>query len=92
MTGRDYGVNPAVPQIMWIDLNSAFATIEQQAHPSLRHRPVGIVNRLSPNCCIITASYEARKFGIKVTRRREALAKCPELVILESDPPKYNAV
>lgn len=92
MTGRDYGVNVATPQIMWIDLNSAFATIEQQAHPSLRHRPVGIVNRLSPNCCIITASYEARKYGIKVMRRQEALARCPELVILESDPPKYNAV
>lgn len=86
------GLNGELPQIMWIDLNSAFATIEQQAHPSLRHRPVGIVNRMSPNACIITASYEARRYGIKVTRRKEALRLCPNLIILESDPPKYNAV
>lgn len=86
-------LNPALPQIMWIDLNSAFATIEQQAHPHLRHRPVGITNRISPQCCIITASYEARGMGVCTgTRRQEALCLCPELVLLESDPPKYNAV
>lgn len=86
-------INPAPPQIMWIDLNSAFATTEQQAHPSLRHRPVGIINRISPNACLITTSYEARRLGIKTgMRRQEALRICPSLVILESDPPKYNAV
>lgn len=57
--------NHASPNIMWIDLNSAFATTEQQAHPHLRHRPIGITNRISPECCIITSSYEARAFGVK---------------------------
>lgn len=86
-------INPAPPQIMWIDLNSAFATTEQQAHPSLRHRPVGITNRISPECCIITASYEAKRLGVRTgTRRSEAMRLCPELILLESDPPKYNAV
>lgn len=86
-------INPALPQIMWVDLNSAFATAEQQAHPSLRHRPVGIANRISPECCIITASYEAKACGIKVgCRRSEALRLCPNLILLESDPPKYNAI
>lgn len=86
-------INPAPPQIMWIDLNSAFATTEQQAHPSLRHRPIGITNRISPECCIITASYEAKRCGVRTgTRRSEAMRLCPELILLESDPPKYNAV
>lgn len=86
-------INHELPQVMWIDLNSAFATIEQQAHPSLRHRPVGITNRISPECCIITASYEAKARGVKTgTRRSEAMRLCPDLVLLESDPPKYNAV
>ena len=86
-------INPQLPQIMWIDLNSAFATTEQQAHPHLRNRPVGITNRISPECCIITASHEAKAKGVKTgTRRSEAMRLCPELILLESDPPKYNSV
>lgn len=93
MTSLNYGINPALPQVMWIDLNSAFATTEQQAHPSLRHRPVGITNRISPECCIITASYEAKFRGVRTgMRRSEATRICPDLILLESDPPKYNDV
>lgn len=93
MNPADYHINPALPQIMWIDLNSAFATTEQQAHPSLRHRPVGVTNRISPECCIITASYEAKFRGVRTgMRRSQALQICPDLVLIESDPPKYNDV
>jgi len=86
-------VNPEKPMIMHIDLNSAFATIEQQAHPHLRGLPMGVTNRLSKECCVIAASYEAKALGIKVgTRRSDAMAICPKFVILESDPSKYRAV
>ncbi len=78
---------------MWIDLNSAFATAEQQAHHSLRGKPMGVTNRLSKECCVIAASYEAKALGIKVgCRRTEALALCPDFILLESDPPKYHTV
>lgn len=88
-----YGLNTERPSIMWIDLNSAFATAEQQANPILRGKPIGITNRLSKECCIIAASYEAKRLGIKVgCRRTEALAKYPNLTILEADPPKYHHV
>jgi DNA polymerase-4 len=88
-----YGINPEKPLVMHIDLNSAFATTEQQAHPSLRGKPMGVTNRLSPECCVIAASYEAKYLGIKVgMRRTEALAICPDFILLETDPPKYNAV
>lgn len=76
---------------MWVDLNSAFAMAEQQARPQLRGKPIGITNRISKECCIIAASYEAKARGVDVgTRRSDALSKCPDLFILESDPPKYH--
>ena len=86
-----YDINRDSPSIMHIDLNSAFATTEQQAHPRLRGRPVGVTNRISRHCCIIAASYEAKALGIKVGMRlSDARALAPDFVILESDPPKYH--
>lgn len=86
-------INPEKPMLMHIDLNSAFATAEQQAHPRLRGLPMGVTNRLSPECCVIAASYEAKALGIKVgMRRSEALAICPAFIMLETDAPKYHKV
>ena len=88
-----YGISKEEALIMHIDLNSAFATTEQQAHPHLRGKPMGVTNRISKECCVIAASYEAKAIGIKVgMRRTEAMAICPTFVLLETDPPKYNAV
>lgn len=87
------GLNSEPPNIMHIDLNSCFATVEQQAHPSLRGRPLGITNRLSPRCCVIACSYEAKALGIRVgTQLDEAKAICPDFIMLQSDPPKYHHV
>lgn len=84
-------LNTEKPLIMHLDLNSAFASAEQQAWPNLRNRPIGIVNRLSKECCILTASYEAKDLGVKTgMRRSEALSLCPNLILLESDPSKYT--
>ena len=86
-------LNYEKPMIMFIDLNSAFATAEQQAHPSLRGKPMGVTNRISKECCVIAASYEAKAIGIKVGMRlSDAKAICPEFVILETDAPKYHQV
>lgn len=87
----NYGLNTEEPQIIFCDLNSAFAMAEQQAHPSLRGRPMGVTNRVSKHCCVIAASYEAKNLGIKVgDRLDQALAICPDFIILETDPPKYH--
>ena len=86
-------LNNADPEIMHIDLNSCFATVEQQARPLLRNRPVGVTNRKSTFSCIIAASYEAKALGVKVGMRSdEALRLVPDLVIVESDPSKYHYV
>lgn len=85
--------NEERPLIMHIDLNSCFATVEQQARPKLRGKPVAIVNRRTDKTAIVTASYEAKAKGVKVGMKlREAKILCPDLVALESDPPKYRYV
>ena len=86
-------LNRAKPMVMHIDLNSCFATVEQQARPRLRGRPVAIVNRRIENTMIITCSYEAKAKGVKLGMSvKEAKKLCPDLVWLESDPAKYKFV
>ena len=85
--------NTEPPQIMHIDLNSAFAMTEQQANPFLRGRPVGITNRINDFAICITSSYEAKRQGIVIgTRQREARWRAPNFVMIESDAEKYRYV
>lgn len=89
----DSDYNTERPLIMHIDLNSCFASIEQQARPLLRGRPVAVVNRRTENATIVTASYEAKACGVKVGMRlKEASRLAPGLIAVESDPPKYRYV
>ena len=60
----NWGFNTSRPLVMHVDLNSCFATVEQQARPMLRGRPVAIVNRRAEHATIVTASYEARASGV----------------------------
>ncbi len=86
-------LNTARPLIMHVDLNSCFATIEQQSRPLLRGRPVAVLNRRTEHTAIVTASYEAKQRGIAVGMKfRDAKLLCPDLVGVESDPPKYRHV
>jgi DNA polymerase-4 len=85
--------NAETPLVMHIDLNSCFATVEQQARPMLRGRPVAIVNRRTEHTMIVTASYEAKAMGVQLGMKlKDAKKLCPELVGIESDPPKYRYV
>ncbi|MDQ5982415.1 MAG: polymerase [Patescibacteria group bacterium] len=85
--------NTAQPLIMHIDLNSCFATVEQQARVRLRGRPVAVVNRRTDMTMIVTCSYEAKAMGVKLGMRlRDAKRICPGLIGVESDPAKYRYV
>ena len=69
---------------LYFDLNSYFATIEQQVDPSLRGKPVVVVPLLSDSTCAITASYEAKLKGIKTgTKIYEAKKLCPNLICVK---------
>ena len=70
---------------LYFDLNSYFATIEQQVNPSLRGKPVVVVPLLSDSTCAIAASYEAKLKGIKTgTKIYEAKKLCPNLICIKS--------
>ena len=85
--------NPTPPTILYIDLNSCFATIEQQANPHLRGKPVAVAAYTTPNGCILAPSIEAKRFGVKTGMRvKNGKLLCPGLIILESDPWKYRNV
>lgn len=78
---------------MHIDLNSCFATVEQQARPLLRGKPIGVTNRLTKNACVVAASIEAKVLGVKVGMAfSDAKVLAPGLIMLETDPPKYHHV
>lgn len=78
--------------IMHVDMNSYFATVEQQANPALRGKPVGIIKALGRGC-VIAASVEAKKYGVKTgTTVWEAKKLCPQIVLVPSDMDKYFSI
>ncbi len=85
--------NPKPPTILHIDLNSCFATIEQQANPKLRGKPIAVAAYTTPAGCIIAPSIEAKKLGIKLVMRvKEGKMLCRDLIVLPPDPNKYRNV
>lgn len=78
--------------VLHIDMNSYFASVEQQANPFLRGKAVAVCAYLSPNGCIIASSREAKEKGVKTGLRvRDARLLCPPTVFLQNDPVKYRA-
>ena len=76
----DLLLNHARPFIMHIDLNSCFATIEQQANPLYRRKPLAVAAYDTPRGMIIASSYEAKAKGIKLgVNVAEARAIDPQL-------------
>ena len=87
------GFNPAPPTVMHIDLNSCFASVEQQANPLLRGKPVAVAAYTTGNGCILAASVEAKRMGVATGMRvRDGRTMCPGLIVLPSDPWKYRFV
>src|SRR5262249_18929028 len=50
---------------LFIDMNSFFATVEQQDDRSLRGKPVAVIPTDAETTACIAASHEAKQFGIK---------------------------
>ena len=87
------GLNTADPTTLVIDLNCAFASIEQQHDPSLRGRPLAIAAYATDAATIVSSSREARDLGIKTGMRVfEAKAILPAVLVREPNPPLYRSV
>jgi DNA polymerase IV len=70
---------------LFVDMNSYFASVEQDTRPELRGRPVAIVPMMANTTCCLAASYEAKAFGVKTgTIVADAKQLCPGLVLVEA--------
>jgi len=80
------------PQLNWLflDLNSYFASVEQELRPELRGKPVAVVPLMADTTCCIAASYEAKAFGVRTgTQVGEAKRMCPGLRLVEARHEEY---
>ncbi|MES2755271.1 MAG: type VI secretion protein ImpB [Pseudomonadota bacterium] len=85
----DLTLPPRPLRWLFLDLNSYFASVEQQLQPALRGRPVIVAPVGSDTTVAIAASIEAKRFGIKTgTPVWEAKQKCPDLVVT---PARHDA-
>ncbi len=92
--GTDPTAHPApasvslVRKIVHVDMDAFYAAVEQRDEPRLRGLPVAVGGG-SERGVVMTASYEARRFGVHsamptVVARRA----CPELIVV---PPRFAA-
>ncbi|MCR4307235.1 MAG: DNA polymerase IV, partial [Candidatus Berkelbacteria bacterium] len=79
-------------KILHMDMNSYFATLEQQAHPNLRGKPIGVAGKgKGERTVICAASIEAKKFGLKSGMSTwEALRLCPQLIVIPATYDRYS--
>jgi DNA polymerase-4 len=75
---------------LFIDMNSFFASVEQQDKPHLRHRPVAVIPTDAETTSCIAASYEAKAFGVKTgTPVWQARKMCPGIICIPADHRRY---
>jgi len=82
-----------IPRIMLVDMNSFFASVEQQANPFLRGQPLGVAVSPHPGSCLIGTSKEAKALGIKngisIYQARKIF---PQIKTVATEPQKYREV
>jgi len=83
----DLSSGPDTRPLRWLflDLNSYFASIEQELRHELRNRPIAVVPVMTQKTCCIAVSYEAKSYGIKTgTLVSEAQKLCPSIQLVEA--------
>jgi DNA polymerase-4 len=75
---------------LFVDMNSFFASVEQQEKPWLRGKPVAVVPVLADTTSCIAASYEAKAFGVRTgTPVWQAKQLCPGIKLVEGNHRRY---
>ncbi len=77
--------------IFHLDMDSYFASVEQQANPKLRGRPIVVTGRPRITSVVAASSREAKKYGIKSAMNTwEARKLCPQVLLIPGNPAKYD--
>jgi DNA polymerase-4 len=77
-------------RIMHIDLDAFFVWVEQVLNPELRGNPVVVGGRPDRRGVVVSASYEARAFGLHAGMPLiTACRLCPQATFIEGSFPKY---
>lgn len=78
--------------ILHVDMDAFFVSVELRTRPELRGKPV-IVGYPADRSVVLSASYEARKFGVKSAMPMVVAARmCPSAVIIEPRHKLYYEV
>ncbi len=81
-----------IRKIIHIDMDAFFASIEQRDNPALRGRPIA-VGYDGPRGVVATASYEARKYGVRsALPAARAKRLCPQLIFIPARMDVYKSV
>ncbi len=78
--------------ILHLDMNAYFASVEQAANPFLKGKPVVVGGGIKKTSVVAAASYEAKARGVKNGMSTwDAKKICPDLVVIEGDMNKYTS-
>src|ERR1700755_1960715 len=83
-----------VRKIIHIDMDAFYASIEQRDHPEYRGKPIAVGGSPEGRGGVVaTASYEARKFGVRSAMpSKKAVQLCPEVIFVRPRFPVYKEV